>query len=126
MDKRNKILVVDDEPTIVELVGNILSLEGFEILRAYNGKQALEILDQHWQEVYLIIVDYMMPEMDGLELVKQVRKNPLYNKIKIIMLTVVDVFDTIKQAAMLKVDDYIIKPFDPQEILDAVARLAAR
>ncbi len=118
-----KIMVVDDDPNIVELVKKILDLEGYEGIGAISAKEAMEILDKSWKEIDVVICDYMMPEMDGLEFVKNVRKNPLFNDIKIIMLTAIDTFDIIKKSMVLGVKDYIIKPFDPQEIISALERI---
>ncbi|MCS7243332.1 MAG: response regulator [Candidatus Calescibacterium sp.] len=118
-----KIMVVDDDPNIVELVRKILDLEGYQSIGANGSKDALVILDEYWKDIGLIICDYMMPEMDGLELVRNIRKNPLYNDIKIIMLTAIDTYDIIKQSMVLGVDDYIVKPFDPQEVINAIERI---
>jgi len=70
-----------------------------------------------------MICDYRMPEMDGLEFIKKIRQNPLYNNIDILMLTATDTYETIKQSTLLGVKDYIIKPFDPQEIIEAIERV---
>ncbi|MFN3996071.1 MAG: response regulator [bacterium] len=118
-----KIMIVDDDPNIVELVKRILELEGYESIGAYSAKEALDILDNSWKELDIIICDYMMPEMDGLDFVKNVRKNPLYDNIHIIMLTAIDTFDIIKQSMMLGIKDYIIKPFDPQEIIATIEKI---
>ncbi|MCX7758895.1 MAG: response regulator [bacterium] len=118
-----KIMVVDDDPNIVELVRKILDLEGYQSIGANGSKDALVILDEYWKDISVIICDYMMPEMDGLELVRNIRKNPLYNDIKIIMLTAIDTFDIIKQSMVLGVKDYIVKPFDPQEVINAIERI---
>ncbi|MGB9638068.1 MAG: response regulator [bacterium] len=121
--KKIKILVLDDEPNITNLVSSILELEGYESLKANSVKEALEILDKNWKDIKIMICDYKMPEMDGLEFIKQVRQNPLYNNIDILMLTAIDTYETIKQSALLGVKDYIIKPFEPQEIIEAIERL---
>ncbi|MCS7165051.1 MAG: response regulator [Candidatus Calescibacterium sp.] len=118
-----KIMIVDDDPNIVELVTRILDLEGYQSIGTSNPKDALEILDKYWKDISIIICDYMMPEMDGLELVKKVRKNPLYNDIKIIMLTAIDTYDIIRQSMLMGIKDYIIKPFDPQEVINAIERI---
>ena len=121
--KKIKILVLDDEPNITNLVGNILELEGYEALKANSPKEALDILDKNWKEIRVIICDYKMPEMDGLEFVKLVRKNPLYNNIDILMLTAIDTYDTIKKSVLLGVKDYIIKPFEPKEIIESIEKI---
>ncbi len=121
--KKIKILVLDDEPNITNLVSNILELEGYESLKANSVKEALEILDKNWKDIKIMICDYKMPEMDGLEFIKKVRQNPLYNNIDILMLTAIDTYETIKQSTLLGVKDYIIKPFEPQEIIEAIERV---
>jgi DNA-binding response OmpR family regulator len=121
--KKIKILVLDDEPNITNLVSSILELEGYESLKANTVKEALEILDKNWKDIKIMICDYRMPEMDGLEFIKKVRQNPLYNNIDILMLTATDTYETIKQSTLLGVKDYIIKPFDPQEIIEAIERV---
>jgi CheY-like chemotaxis protein len=121
--KKIKILVLDDEPNITNLVSSILELEGYESLKANTVKEALEILDKNWKDIKVMICDYRMPEMDGLEFIKKVRQNPLYNNIDILMLTATDTYETIKQSTLLGVKDYIIKPFDPQEIIEAIERV---
>ena len=121
--KKIKILVLDDEPNITNLVSSILELEGYESLKANTVKEALEILDKNWKDIKIMICDYRMPEMDGLEFIKKIRQNPLYNNIDILMLTATDTYETIKQSTLLGVKDYIIKPFDPQEIIEAIERV---
>jgi DNA-binding response OmpR family regulator len=121
--KKIKILVLDDEPNITNLVSSILELEGYESLKANTVKEALEILDKNWKDIKIMICDYRMPEMNGLEFIKKVRQNPLYNNIDILMLTATDTYETIKQSTLLGVKDYIIKPFDPQEIIEAIERV---
>jgi CheY-like chemotaxis protein len=121
--KKIKILVLDDEPNITNLVSSILELEGYESLKANTVKEALEILDKNWKDIKIMICDYRMPEMDGLEFIKKIRQNPVYNNIDILMLTATDTYETIKQSTLLGVKDYIIKPFDPQEIIEAIERV---
>jgi CheY-like chemotaxis protein len=118
-----KVLVIDDDPNIVDLVQKVLEFEGYESIGAYNAKEALNVLENQWKDIKIIICDYMMPEMDGLDLVKNIRKNPLYKDIKIIMLTAMDTFDIIKQSLLLGVKDYIVKPFDPQEVINAIEKI---
>lgn len=121
--RKIKILVLDDEPNITNLVSSILELEGYEPLKANSVKEALEILDKNWKDIKIMICDYKMPEIDGLEFIKQVRQNPLYNNIDILMLTAIDTYETIKQSTLLGVKDYIIKPFEPQEIIESIEKL---
>ncbi|MEN3015165.1 MAG: response regulator [bacterium] len=119
----NKILVVDDDQNIVNLVQRILDLEGYESIGVLSANEALSILSSNYQDIDIIICDYMMPEMDGLNFVKMIKQEPRYENIKIIMLTAIDAFDVIKQSMDLGVKDYIVKPFDPQEVLNAIEKL---
>jgi len=111
------ILVVDDEPHIVEAVSMNLELEGYQISCASNGHEALQRLTEDLPN--LVILDVMMPEMDGFETLKEIRE---ISTVPVIMLTVKgEETDKIK-GLNLGADDYITKPFSPQEL---VSRLKA-
>lgn len=106
------ILVVDDEQEIADLVEIYLTNDGFEVIKAFNGVECLKQLQEH-PEIKVIILDVMMPEMDGLEVCRRIRKS---SNIPIIMLSA-------KTADMDKilgfgtgVDDYVTKPFNPLEL----------
>ncbi|HDX9589378.1 TPA: response regulator transcription factor [Bacillus pseudomycoides] len=112
------ILIVDDEKEIVELIELYLSQRKFHILKAYDGEQALQILQN--DNVDLLIVDIMMPKINGYNLVKEVRKE---KNLPIIMISAKNEgYDKIL-GLDLGADDYIIKPFDPLEL---VARVQAQ
>ena len=105
-----KILVVDDEYTIRELVE--LTLEpDYEILKAENGKEALEMIKQ---KPDLVILDIMMPKMDGYEVCEKLKSDPATRSIPIIMLTAKHSIDDLKKAIGVDVDEYITKPFEPE------------
>ncbi|MBC7076200.1 MAG: response regulator transcription factor [Syntrophomonadaceae bacterium] len=119
--KGSKILVVDDETYIVELVKFNLEKEGFKVLVAYDGQNALETVEKERPD--LIILDIMLPNVDGLEVCRVLKQDPVYNTIPIIMLTAkAEEFDTVLGLEM-GADDYIKKPFSPREM---VARVKAR
>lgn len=116
-----KILVVDDETYIVELVKFNLEKEGYRVIVAYDGINALSAVKEEGPD--LIILDIMLPRMDGLEVCRTLKQNPEYNAIPIIMLTAKgEEFDTVLGLEM-GADDYIKKPFSPREM---VARVKAR
>lgn len=109
------VLVVDDDKEIVNAIEIYLSKEGYNILKAYNGKEALEIVKHN--EIHLIIVDIMMPKMDGIEFTNNIRKD---KSIPIIMLSAKSE-DYDKVLGLDKgADDYITKPFNPIELIARV------
>ncbi|MFR0822878.1 MAG: response regulator transcription factor [Clostridia bacterium] len=109
------ILICDDDKEIVKAIEIYLSKEGYHILKAYNGKEALQIIKE--QEVHLLILDIMMPEMDGMTVANRVRKD---KKIPIIMLSAKSE-DYDKIAGLNEgADDYVTKPFNPLELIARV------
>ncbi len=116
-----RILVVDDETYIVELVKFNLEKEGFQVEVAYDGQEAIQMIEQTNPD--LVILDIMLPVMDGLEVCRQLRQDPQYRYLPIIMLTArCEEIDTVLGLEM-GADDYIKKPFSPREV---VARVKAR
>lgn len=116
-----KILAVDDEKHIVRLVQINLQKEGYEVATANTGKEALEVVKTFGPD--LIVMDVMMPEMDGFEALKKLKENPATSEIPVIMLTAkaqdADVFRGWQSGA----DLYLTKPFNPAELLTFVKRL---
>lgn len=118
---KGKILVVDDEARIVEIVKAYLEKDGYQVASAGDGKRALELFQRDKPD--LIILDLMLPEIDGLEVCRQVRRT---SNIPIIMLTA-RVEDTDKLIGLeLGADDYITKPFSPREVVARVKAVLRR
>lgn len=116
-----KILVVDDDQNIAELIRIYLEKEMFCVKIAYDGKKALDTFYQWTPD--LVILDIMMPNMDGYEVCKQIRKT---GNIPIIMLTARgEVIDKVL-GLELGADDYMVKPFDPKELLARVKAVLRR
>lgn len=108
---KGKILVVDDEPSIRQIVETRLKMAGYDVVTAGDGLEALEMVKS--ENPNLIVLDIMMPKVDGLQVCKEIRKNLTT---PIIMLTAKgEVVDKI-QALELGADDYIVKPFSPREL----------
>lgn len=119
-----KILVVDDEIHIVELIKYNLEGSGYKIYTAYDGREALKTVEEKY--VDLIILDLMMPEVDGLEVCKTLKKNEKTERIPIIMLTAKgEEFDKIL-GLELGADDYITKPFSVRELTARVKVILRR
>lgn len=112
------ILVVDDEHTITDLVGIYLQNEGYEVTLAYNGADAAREILTH--EFDLAILDIMLPDIDGFELLRTIRANRTY---PVIMLTARDAQADKIEGLSLGADDYVVKPFRPLEL---VARVKAQ
>lgn len=109
------ILVCDDEVEIVEAIDIYLSNEGYNIIKAYNGRQAIELMNDN--EIHLVIMDIMMPEMDGIKATAKLRE--LYN-VPVIMLSAKSE-DTDKIIGLnMGADDYVTKPFNPLELIARV------
>ncbi len=119
-----KILVVEDDSNIEQLVTFKLKNAGFVVSIAHNGAEALEFLKN--QSVDLIITDVMMPVMGGKELVMELKKNPVTKPIPVVMLTSRTLEKEIVEGFSLGVEDYIKKPFSPQELIVRVKSVLMR
>ncbi len=109
------ILVVDDDKEIVGAIEIYLKKEGYKIYKAYNGIQAIDIINT--KEIHLIVLDIMMPQMDGIQTLKEIRKE---NSIPVILLSAKsEDYDKI-EGLDLGADDYITKPFNPMELIARV------
>lgn len=122
--KEIKILLVDDEQDILEIVGYNLSQEGYKIVTASNGKEAIAVAKKELP--HLIIMDVMMPEMDGMEACEAIRKLPELNNVIITFLTARS--EDYSQVAGFDVgaDDYIAKPIKPKLLVSKVKALLRR
>lgn len=121
MDKI-KILVVDDESRMRKLVKDFLEREGFEVLEAGDGMEAMEIFYEE-KEIALIILDVMMPKMDGWQVCREVRQS---SKVPIIMLTARSEERDELQGFELGIDEYISKPFSPKILVARVEAVLRR
>lgn len=111
-----KILVVDDEPQIVELLQIYLEMQGYKAAGAYDGAQALELWQQN--KFDMVLTDIMMPQVDGYDLVERIRAE---SNVPILFLTAkTDLVDRVK-GLQIGADDYILKPFDPLEVVTRIA-----
>ncbi|NLL70905.1 MAG: response regulator transcription factor [Epulopiscium sp.] len=121
MNGKQKILIVDDDIHIAELISLYLNKEGYETQQVYNGKKAIEVFTSF--APHLVILDLMLPEMDGYDVCKTIRK---MSNIPIIMLTAKgDTFDKVL-GLELGADDYMVKPFEPKELMARVKAVLRR
>lgn len=114
-------LTVDDSKTIREMVSFTLKGQGFEVLEAEDGKHALNVLGD--KDVHVIITDLNMPNMDGFELMRQLRANPKYKFVPILMLTTES--DDSKKAVGKEAGatGWIVKPFNPEKLIQVVNKV---
>jgi two-component system response regulator MprA len=121
---RRKVLVVDDEDNIVELIRLGLRYEGFEVEAASNGEQGLMLAQRTNPD--LIILDIMMPGIDGLEVCRRLRSNPTTHDIPVLMLTAKDEVSDRILGLQTGADDYLTKPFDFYELLERMKAILRR
>ncbi len=118
----SNILVVDDEPDIAELVKRTLEEGGYDVVTALNGDEALDQLGKG--QVDLALVDFMMPEMTGRDLVEKIRADPNLRDLKLAFLTAASFGEEGKEELQrLGALDYIAKPFDNEDLIQRVKRM---
>jgi two-component system sensor histidine kinase/response regulator len=114
------ILVVEDDPNLLEGIRAVLEVDGYTVETAENGEQALAVLRRTARSPELVVSDIMMPHMDGIDLLRQMRQVPAWVTIPFIFLTARSEKSDIQRGKQLGVDDYLIKPFDADDLLIAV------
>jgi two-component system phosphate regulon response regulator PhoB len=120
----SKVLVVDDEPDAVELISFNLKGAGFEVVTAADGAEALKSARLHHPD--LILLDVMLPEVDGMEVCKLLRRDPATSAVPVIMLTAKAAEIDRVLGLELGADDYITKPFSPRELVLRVKKVIKR
>ncbi|MBB5021430.1 chemotaxis response regulator CheY [Desulfurispira natronophila] len=117
-----KIITVDDSSTMRRIIKNTLTRLGFkDIIEADNGVTGLAALGEH--KVDLIITDWNMPEMDGLQFVKAIRSNEEYKHLPILMITTEAAKEDILEALRTGVNNYIVKPFTPETLEEKITKV---
>jgi two-component system alkaline phosphatase synthesis response regulator PhoP len=113
--KRAKILVVDDEPNIIQTLQDRLEMNDYTVVSANNGKEGLDKAINEKPDI--VLLDVIMPIMDGHEMLERLRKTEAGRSIAVIMLSARSQTDDIARASACGIEDYIIKPFDLSELL---------
>lgn len=116
------ILIVEDNPINARLLVLMLQAAGYQTVVARNGKEGLAMLAST-QDIQLIITDYMMPEMDGLEFIERVRALPAFNDIPILVVSAHADLGTVKRVQGLQCDGFLVKPIDKQDLLKRVEQV---
>ena len=121
-EARKRVVCIEDEPEMIDLVRLIMGRKGFELIGAVGGREGLETIRQVKPD--LVLLDLMMPDMDGWEVYQQMKVDASLRDIPVIVVTAkAQSIDKVLGLHIAKVDDYITKPFGPQELLASVGRV---
>lgn len=124
IETTHKIVYIEDEPEMIDLVRLILSRKGYEVIGANGGRAGLEMVRHELPD--LVLLDLMMPDMDGWEVYQQMKAGAETTRIPVIVVTAkAQSIDKILGLHIAKVDDYISKPFSPQELIESVEKVLA-
>ena len=118
-----KVLIIDDDPVVRLLLGECLKVSGFEIESHENGKSGLSALQSHASKPDLIFVDLMMPDMTGLEVIKEIRADSSISKIPVVLLSAISDSKIAAKAGATPPDRYLEKPWDMQKLLGTIKEL---
>jgi two-component system response regulator VicR len=124
-DTKKKIIYIEDESEMIDLVRLILGRKGYEVIGAKGGHDGLEIVQKELPD--LVLLDLMMPDMDGWQVYQQLRTAETTRDIPVIIITAkAQSIDKVLGLHIAKVDDYISKPFNPKELIDSVESVMAK
>lgn len=116
-----KVLVVDDDPQVLKLLKLNFELEGYDVVSATNGEEALELVGRDTPDA--VVCDVMMPGIDGLEVVRRLRAQPDTAALPLVVVSAKAQRADIRAGLKLGADEYVTKPFDPAELIAVVQRL---
>lgn len=116
-----KILIVDDEPNILLSLEFLMKKKGYEVFIARDGKEALDIIDKTIPN--LVVLDIMMPEVDGYEVCKYIKTKPKFSNSKVIFLSAKIKEEEIQKGLALGADDYLTKPFSTRKLMQKITEL---
>jgi len=116
------IMVVDDEPDILISIGQMLEISGYSVIKACDGKECLQKLNELNTIPDLIILDIMMPEISGWDVAAKIKENPKWDKIPIVFLTAKGDTMSIGMGEMAS-EDYIVKPFDINNLISRIQNI---
>ncbi len=120
--EKMRVVCIEDEPEMIDLVRLILSRKGFEVIGADGGVEGLQTVKREKPD--LVLLDLMMPDMDGWEVYQQIKADEDLRGIPIVVVTAkAQSIDKVLGLHIAKVDDYITKPFGPQELLESVEKI---
>ena len=117
LQRKTLVLIGEDDEFLRQLLVSILNKEGFKTIEAKNGKEAWEIYRKYFKDISIVILDWLMPEMNGLEVIKMIRKTQKEYYVYTIFISSIEDREKISECLEIGVDDYIIKPIHAKELL---------
>jgi len=120
MSQKNTILIVDDEPDIVNLTEKFLRLGEFDTITSNNAKEAMKMVEENYDKIALILLDIMMPGRSGYSVLEEIKNNEKYKHILVVLFTVKSFNEDVQKGKDLGADDYIVKPFSGKELLKRI------
>ena len=126
MDSTGKTIVhIEDEPEMVDLIKLILGRKGYKVIGATGGREGLDIVREHVPD--LVLLDLMMPDIEGWDVYQQIRADESLKHIPVIVVTAkAQNIDKVLGLHIAKVNDYISKPFSPQELVDSIEKVLTK
>ncbi len=122
METKRRLVYIEDEQEMIDLVRLILNRRGYEIVGATSGREGLDAVRENLPD--LVLLDLMMPDMDGWDVYQQMKADESTQNIPVIVVTAkAQSIDKVLGLHIAKVDDYISKPFSPQELIDSVVKV---
>ena len=115
-----KILIVDDEPDILNLTQKFLKMGNFDTLTSSNAKEAMREVESHYEDISLILLDVMMPGKSGMDVLRQIKEEERFKHILVVLFTVKSFAEDIQKGKRLGADGYITKPFSGKDLLKYV------
>ena len=126
-EEQKTILIAEDEEDLRDMYTMALKSKGFEVLQAVNGLEAMEWLERDYARISMILLDVVMPGLDGFETLKKIKENEKFSRIPTIMITNLDNEEDMKQASEGGVDGYFVKSKHiPAELADEISRILSR
>ncbi len=123
---RDKILAVDDSRVMLRIISGAIEMVGYEPLTAANGKKALEILKERSDEVALVLLDWNMPELNGIETLQAIKANPAWADISVMMVTTESERTNVIQAIRAGARHYLTKPFSQEDLVTRIMECLGR
>ena len=123
MSIRNHILIAEDENHLAKLAIFKLEKEGFRVTWAHDGREAIDLLEREIPDI--ILLDVMMPRLDGYQTIEEIKKNEKFNRIPVVFLSAKGQQIDIAKGLAMGATDYIVKPFKPSDLVNRVRKILA-